>query len=65
MAKKHVVQLTGNKHGFGIDTENLSGKPLTDEQAHIVVTQYLAEVLDGFAASVGALARAIEKKNIP
>lgn len=65
MAKNRTVQLTGKKHGLGIEIDNLSGKPLTDQQAQIVVAQYLGEVLDAFAASVSELTRAIQRKDFP
>ena len=61
MAEKSNVRFTATTNGWGIDTQKLSGKQLSDEQAKIVVLQYLAAAIEDFSASVSQLATAFKE----
>jgi hypothetical protein len=61
MAEKSDVRLTATTNGWGVDTQKLSGKELSDEQAKIVVLQYLAAAIEDFSASMSHLAKALKE----
>jgi hypothetical protein len=50
-----------HKDGWNIDTDELVGKKITNEQAKIIVMQNLADSLNGLASSAADLAAALSK----